>query len=98
MSKDQLGSLVWTGLNYSEPFDFKVQTYKGKPVLTFWSGELLNGLCLELPSIRADLTVITGYGNGSYYILDQSYSEIAHFSPVGFENGSLLLVHLAGLS
>ena len=56
-----MGSLVWTG-NYSEPFDFKVQTYKGNPVLTFWSGTLLDG-----------------YGRGSYYILNQSYDEIAHF-------------------
>jgi len=37
-----MGSLVWTG-NYTEPFDFRVQTYKGGPVLTLWSGELLNG-------------------------------------------------------
>ncbi|KAI4613224.1 hypothetical protein J4E83_007636 [Alternaria metachromatica] len=41
-SDDRMGSLVWTG-NYSEPFDFKTQTYKGEPVLTLWSGELLNG-------------------------------------------------------
>ncbi|KAE8822649.1 hypothetical protein CFE70_001234 [Pyrenophora teres f. teres 0-1] len=37
-----MGSLVWTG-NYTEPFDFRVQTYRGDPVLTLWSGELLNG-------------------------------------------------------
>jgi hypothetical protein len=63
-----MGTLVWTD-DYNEPFDFRVQTYKGHPVLTFWSGELLDG-----------------YGHGSYYILNQSYVEIAHFSPVGFEN------------
>ncbi|KAJ4372479.1 hypothetical protein N0V83_004253 [Neocucurbitaria cava] len=57
----RLGTLVWTG-NYTEPFDFRTQTYKGQPVLTFWSGELENG-----------------YGRGSYYILNQSYAEIAHF-------------------
>ncbi|KAK3717490.1 hypothetical protein LTR37_005880 [Vermiconidia calcicola] len=41
-SDDIVGALVWTA-NYTEPFDFKVQTYKGDPVLTFWSGELLDG-------------------------------------------------------
>ncbi|KAL1795100.1 hypothetical protein ACET3X_006916 [Alternaria dauci] len=41
-SGERMGSLIWTG-NYSEPFDFKTQTYKGEPVLTLWSGELLNG-------------------------------------------------------
>lgn len=66
MSEERMGTLVWTA-NYTEPFDFKVQTYKGQQVLTFWSGELLNG-----------------YGAGSYYILDQSYLEVAHFSAVGF--------------
>jgi hypothetical protein len=66
-SPDHMGTLVWTA-NYTEPFDFKTQTYKGEPVLTFWTGELLDG-----------------YGHGSYYILDQSYAEIAHFSAVGYE-------------
>jgi hypothetical protein len=42
MSEERMGTLVWTG-NYTEPFDFKAQTYKGQPVLTFFSGELLNG-------------------------------------------------------
>ncbi|CAO2657043.1 Nn.00g058460.m01.CDS01 [Neocucurbitaria sp. VM-36] len=60
-SADRMGTLVWTG-NYTEPFDFKTQTYKGQPVLTLWSGILGNG-----------------FGRGSYYILNQSYSEIAHF-------------------
>lgn len=65
-SEDRLGSLVWTG-NYTEFFDLKVQTYNGEPVLTFWSGELLNG-----------------FGHGPFYILNQSYDEIAHFQAVGF--------------
>lgn len=63
-----MGSLVWTA-NYTEPFDFKTQTYKGQPVLTFWSGELLNG-----------------FGRGSYYVLNQSYVEIAHFQANRFGN------------
>ncbi|KAF2105776.1 ASST-domain-containing protein [Lophiotrema nucula] len=68
MSEERMGTLVWTG-EYIEPFDFRAQTYKGQPVLTLFTGELLNG-----------------YGHGSYYILNQSYVEIGHFSPVGFEN------------
>ena len=67
-SQDKMDSLVWTA-NYIEPFDFKTQTYKGQPVLTFWSGELLNG-----------------FGRGSYYILNQSYVEIAHFQANRFGN------------
>ncbi|KAI9702782.1 MAG: hypothetical protein M1836_007996 [Candelina mexicana] len=39
----RMGSLVWTGLDYTEPFDFKVQSYKGLPHLTFWAGQLMNG-------------------------------------------------------
>ncbi|UPX11682.1 uncharacterized protein EKO05_0002276 [Ascochyta rabiei] len=60
-SQDRMGTLVWTG-NYTEPFDFKTQTYKGQPVLTSCSGELKDG-----------------FGRGSYFILNQSYAEIAHF-------------------
>jgi hypothetical protein len=40
----RLGTLVWTGIDYKEPFDFKVQTYKGQPHLTFFLGTLLNGM------------------------------------------------------
>ncbi|KAF2258923.1 hypothetical protein CC78DRAFT_537429 [Lojkania enalia] len=68
MSEERMGTLVWTG-NYTEPFDFRAQTYQGQPVLTFWSGDLLGG-----------------FGHGSYYVLNQSYMEVAHFSPVGFVN------------
>jgi hypothetical protein len=39
----RLGTLVWTGIEHSEPFDFRVQTYKGQPHLTFFLGKLLNG-------------------------------------------------------
>ncbi|KAK9416570.1 putative ASST-domain-containing protein [Seiridium unicorne] len=31
-------------------------------------------------------TLLDGFGHGSYYILNQSYSEIMHFSPVGYPN------------
>ncbi len=66
----RMGSLVWTGLNYTQPFDFKVQSYNGSSHLTFWAGELL-----------------TGYGHGSYHILDQSYALVANFTPPGFPEG-----------
>lgn len=39
----RLATLVWTGIDYKQPFDFKVQTYKGEPHLTFFLGELLDG-------------------------------------------------------
>ncbi|KAF1932259.1 uncharacterized protein M421DRAFT_98419 [Didymella exigua CBS 183.55] len=41
-SQDRLGPLAWIA-NCTELFDFKTQTYRGQPVLTFWSGEVLNG-------------------------------------------------------
>ncbi|KAH6653054.1 ASST-domain-containing protein [Truncatella angustata] len=31
-------------------------------------------------------TLLDGFGHGSYYILDQTYTEIKHFSPVGYED------------
>ena len=41
--------------------DFKVQTYRGQPVLTWWEGK----------------TNTRGYGQGSWVIADASYREIA---------------------
>jgi hypothetical protein len=41
--------------------DFKVQTYQGRPVLTWWEGKFHKG----------------GYGAGSWVIADRSYREIA---------------------
>jgi hypothetical protein len=48
----------------SEVTDFRVQTYRGKPVLTWWEG----------PSTAP----ILGTGFGSYVIMDTRYREIAH--------------------
>ena len=42
-----------------DAMDFKVQRYRGEPVLTWWEG------------------VHTGYGQGDYLILDNSYREVA---------------------
>ncbi|KAI1839651.1 hypothetical protein JX266_014136 [Neoarthrinium moseri] len=66
---DNMGSLVWTGLEWNKTFDVSLQTYKGEPVITFYNGTLLDG-----------------FGHGSYYMLDQTYTEIKHFSPIGYPN------------
>src|SRR4051812_19010314 len=60
---DARGRLVWfhplpKGITAD---DFKVQTYRGQPVLTWWEGKFN-------PS---------GYGAGSWVIADRSYREIA---------------------
>jgi outer membrane protein assembly factor BamB len=42
MLVDRLGRLVWfEPAAQGKPFDLKVQTYKGKPVLTWWEGGLI---------------------------------------------------------
>jgi hypothetical protein len=53
MSEERMGTLVWTG-NYTEPFDFRAQTYKGQPVLTFFSGELFDGMWLRRDGVVRD--------------------------------------------
>ncbi|KAF2734421.1 hypothetical protein EJ04DRAFT_512544 [Polyplosphaeria fusca] len=69
---DRMGSLVWSTTNsdFFDAFDFRMQTYRGEPTLTFWAGELMSG-----------------WGLGSFYLLNQSYAEITHFSPVGHDDG-----------
>src|SRR5215208_3982285 len=39
---DGLGQLVWFS-KYRSARDFKVQRYRGKPVLTWWEGRVLDG-------------------------------------------------------
>ena len=59
---DNDGQPVWLVLLQDEALDvmdFKMQTYKGEPVLTWWEG------------------IHTGYGQGEYLILDNSYREVA---------------------
>ena len=43
MLVDRLGRLVWfkPASSGEKPFDLKVQTYQGKPVLTWWEGTLI---------------------------------------------------------
>jgi Arylsulfotransferase (ASST) len=60
---DDTGQPVWFHPGV-EITDFRVQTYRGKPVLTWWQG----------PSTAP----ILGTGFGSYVIMDSSYREIAH--------------------
>ncbi len=58
------GRLVWfqpTSGSAEVPMDFKVQSYKGEPVLTWWQGK-----------ISPD-----GHGEGKGMILDRSYRQIA---------------------
>ena len=43
MLVDRLGRLVWfkPATQGKKPFDLKVQTYQGKPALTWWEGTLI---------------------------------------------------------
>ena len=62
MILDNDGQPVWLRPVRGEEkdaMDFKVQRYRGEPVLTWWEG------------------VHTGYGQGDYLILDNSYREVA---------------------
>lgn len=54
-------------------FDFKVQRYQGKPVLTWFEGSV----------------VLPGYGTGSYVIADTSYRVIKRVRALGGLNGDL---------
>ena len=58
---DRFGEPVWVQPVGSRwIYDFRVQEYEGKPVLTWWRGKHLSG----------------GYGRGEYVLMDRSYSEI----------------------
>lgn len=54
--------------------DFRVQRYQGKPVLTYWRGELV---------------VPPGFGRGEWVILDEAYREIQTVRPAGGLAGDL---------
>src|SRR5829696_7950064 len=58
---DNMGQPVWfrpVGSEAMDVMDFKLQSYRGKPVLTWWEG------------------VHTGYGQGHYVMMDESYREV----------------------
>ena len=66
MIMDNSGELVWfQPLNTKGVTDFRVQQYRGKPVLTWWRGHVSN----------------VGVGNGWYVIYDTSYRPIAEVRP-----------------
>jgi hypothetical protein len=58
---DARGDLVWfQPTPHPNVFNFTPQTYRGKPVVSWWSG-----------------TNLATYGEGSYTLLDESYSTVA---------------------
>jgi Arylsulfotransferase (ASST) len=64
MILDPRGGLVWFKplAPYQSATDLRVQQYAGKPVLTWWQGDIS----------------VHGYGLGEGVIADQSYDDIAH--------------------
>jgi Arylsulfotransferase (ASST) len=72
---DDRGRIVWyhevpKGL---EATDFRVQTYQGKPVLTWWQGKI----------------AVAGFGQGAYEIYDRSYHRIAELKAGNGLDGDL---------
>lgn len=57
-----INEVIWQDLT-GQAFNFGVQTYKGKPVLTYW-----NGTVFPEP---------IGRGSGGIHILDNTYQEVA---------------------
>ena len=43
MIVDDRGNLLWFRPTEQAPFDLQLQTYMGKPVLTWWEGEDAGG-------------------------------------------------------
>jgi Arylsulfotransferase (ASST) len=63
---DNRGEVVWfKPLNTKGVTDFRVQTYEGKPVLTWWRGHVSN----------------MGVGDGWYVIYDTSYRPVSEVRP-----------------
>jgi hypothetical protein len=66
MIMDNRGEVVWfKPLNTRGVTDFRVQQYRGKPVLTWWRGHVSN----------------VGVGDGWYVIYDTSYRPVAEVRP-----------------
>ncbi len=64
MILDPSGAVVWFKAlpRYTSATDFRVQEYLGKPVLTWWQGDIS----------------VHGFGLGEGVIADDSYTDIAH--------------------
>lgn len=74
MIVDNSGELVWLAPQApGGTTNFQVQTYKGKPVLTWWEGK----------------NILPGYGSGRYVIMDSSYRQIAIVEAAGGLHGDL---------
>lgn len=72
---DSDGEPVWIAPHpRAQSHDLRVQTLAGRPVLTWWEGDLV------LPD---------GYGHGQFVIADTSYREIHRFSPGNGYSGDL---------
>ncbi len=66
MIMDNRGEVVWfKPLNTRGVTDFRVQHYRGRPVLTWWRGHVSNA----------------GVGDGWYVIYDTSYRPVAEVRP-----------------
>ena len=66
MIMDNRGEVIWfKPLNTRGVTDFRVQHYRGKPVLTWWRGHVSNA----------------GVGDGWYVIYDASYRPVAEVRP-----------------
>ncbi|HEV3228770.1 MAG TPA: arylsulfotransferase family protein [Solirubrobacteraceae bacterium] len=62
MIVDNQGELVWFHPHHQkQTTNFRIQDYRGKPVLTWWEGIITS----------------TGHGKGDYVLLDDSYREVA---------------------
>jgi hypothetical protein len=64
MILDSSGGLVWFKAlpRYTSATNFRVQEYEGKPVLTWWQGDIS----------------VHGFGRGEGVIADSTYTDIAH--------------------
>jgi hypothetical protein len=74
MILDDHGDVVW--FKQVQPLaaaDFRVQTYRGKPVLTWWQGKVS----------------MAGIGAGQYVIADDTYRQIARFDAGDGVHGDL---------
>ncbi|ODM14714.1 hypothetical protein SI65_09903 [Aspergillus cristatus] len=71
---DAAGNLVWMKYNHDITQDFKLQRYQGEDYLTYWEGEEVAG----------------GLGQGSWFMLDSTYTQRYEIHPIGnFDGGDL---------
>ncbi|KAL1310816.1 hypothetical protein AAFC00_001053 [Neodothiora populina] len=67
MILDDKGHLIWAlDIGHDQPYNLKVQQYRGQKHLTFWVGD----------------DTVGGHGEGYYSMLNSSYQEVARLEPV----------------